>query len=211
MIFNLKDMEMIDDKNSYKILCEKNLICYFRGFLWSSGKEAGEESVKLLLKQYKKNKKIDFNELYGAYHIIFINKENNLVEFFSDNAGHCCFYYNKQKNLISDSFLEIIKVSEKVTPNYSAITEFIHFNCIYSEDTICKEISRTDAINFYMFQSRRLMSADKSLNIWESGKKYQELNDFISDTVYAAKNLKITDIITGGTDSRTVLAHLASL
>lgn len=211
MVFDFNTMEITDKNNLYKTLCKDSLVCYFRGFIWSKETKSEKDNIQLILKQYEVTGKIDFNMFYGAYHIILIDKKNNDIRYFGDNAGFCCFYYNKEQKLISDSFLELIKASINVTPNYGAITEFIHFNCIYSNDTICEEIFKTDAMNWYALEEFKFESVTKKLEIWQREGEYETLNAFISDTVSAAEDLKIVDIITGGVDSRVVLAHLNSL
>lgn len=211
MVFNIFNLEINDNDNCYEILQKDKIVCYYRGFLYSRKKKSGIESAELLLNQYVEKGQIDFNKFYGAYHFIIIDKDKKNTIFFGDNAGNCCFYYNNEIGMISDSFLELSSCSLKISPNYEAITEFIHFNCIYSDKTICKEILRTDAMNYYESKNNIITIKSKDLVIWNNEFEYEGLNEFMADTLYSADGLKIVDIITGGTDSRAVLSHLVSL
>lgn len=211
MIFNIHTKEIKDDKNKYHKMTNGNITCYFRGFFYYPGRRAGVDSINKLIDQYIQDSCIGFNELYGAYHIILIDNSNNATCFFTDNAGFCCFYYNIDKSIISDSFLEMAEASEIITPNYQAITQFIHFNCIYSNSTICNEIVRTESIDYYIYENLYIKSRDKNLLSLGNSKKYRDLHSFMKDVVYAAAGWKTADVITGGADSRTVLSHLYSL
>lgn len=210
MIFDIEYLK-ISDYNNYKVIQKNNIICYLRGFIYYSGKRAGKESIDILLDKYIITNKIDLNYFYGAYHIIIIDKSSRQTVFFGDNAGNCCFYYNEKMKLISDSFLELCKATKSITPNYNAITEFLYFNCIYSENTICKEILRTNPRKHYSLIDSTIKAMSKKLFLYDKKIKYENLNQFMKDLLYAADGLKIIDIITGGTDSRTILAHLLSI
>lgn len=209
MIFDIKQMKIYDN-NKYEAFYRDELICYFRGFFYCSKKREGDESIDILLNQYIDSGLVNFREFYGAYHIIIVDITKKTMLFFADNAGNCCFYYSKNKLIISDSFLELSDIIEDKTPNYDAITEFIHFNCIYSDSTLCNEILRTNSLKYYTFNQLDLDGKEKELNIWDSKLKYKSLHDFMEDLLYASDGKKIVDIITGGTDSRTVLSHLFS-
>lgn len=103
MIINLNNKE-ISVKNKKYIKYEyDHLTCFFHGFLFCSGKKSGEESINVLIKYYMQNhSSIDFNMLYGAYHVIIFDKKKNKMILFGDNAGFCCFYYNQEAGIISD-------------------------------------------------------------------------------------------------------------
>lgn len=210
MIFSLRDKSIISD-NCYKVIHKDNVVCYFRGFLYCIKNKSGSKGIDVLINQYIENKKVNFDEFYGAYHVILLDMLSNKVIFFADNAGQCCFYYNMEKGMISDSFLQLSSAIEYISPNYEAITQFIHLDCIYGNNTICNEVLRTDAMYYYVFDNYNFIIKRKVLNIWERECKYQNLHDFMADMIFAAKDLKAVNIITGGTDSRTVLSHMISL
>ncbi len=211
MIFKNDSMEFIDLNHDYNIVKTGALVCYYRGFIYFKGKKAGKESVEVLLGKYLESNEIDLNYFYGAYHLIIENKSTKQVIFFGDNAGNCCFYYNKDLRAFSDTFIEICGATRDITPDYSAITEFIHFNCIYSESTICNEVLRTSPWNYYTIDASEVRISPKYVSFFDKQTDYKNLNHFLKDLLIAASGLKIVCIITGGTDSRTVLANLESL
>ncbi len=211
MIISLDTLDVFDKNKHYEIYKYNGFICYLQGYIFCAGKKSGSESVKEILNQYAGNGTIDFNMFYGAYRVFIIDNNSNQIIFFNDNAGNSCYYYSINENIISDSFLELSSKCESLVPNYDAITQFIHFNCIFSEETICEQIFRTEAEFYYTYRDSRIVRIKKNLKLWDTNKKYKNLHQFMDDLVCSAKGLKIASVITGGTDSRTVLSHLIAL
>jgi hypothetical protein len=214
MLFNPGNQQFKDNEERYNLYEDNQLRCYYTGSFYITKLSCGQESITKLISEYKKNFTLNYYDNYGAYRIILIDKTKNEVLFFSDNAGLCCFYYNPETRVISDSFLELVSNTTTITPDYEAITEFLHFNYICSNHTICNEIKRTEALCTYTssyYQESRITCSFKGISISNHYTPYKNMHEMMQDVVYAYKGMKIVNIITGGQDSRTVLSHLHSL
>jgi hypothetical protein len=185
-----------------------NLTCYYRGVIYKAGLKAGEESIVELLNEYCLSKHINTTYFMGSYWIVIIDETNDLVIFFGDNSGSCSFYFDTNTNIFSDSFLDITKQSNQLLPNFDAITQFLSFNCIYSEDTICKGIHRTNPSNYYVIENDSIKVKEKEFLKLDENCKYTNLSEYFDDFIYATQDFRKAAVITGGTDSRTILSHL---
>lgn len=136
------------------------------------------------MEEYERDGKIYFENYYGAYHIVILNKLSKEIIFYGDNAGNCCLYFSKGGKFISDSLLELKEPLSTTTPNYKAIVQFINFNCIYSDDTIANEISRTMPNIFYLFKDNVLTKIPKYEFKLEKFDRYNNLNEYMSDLIY---------------------------
>lgn len=210
MIFNTCEKLILDLENQYNKYIDNNIICYYRGFIYKKGFSEGDLSIKELLNAYQTEGKFDLSLFYGAFHIIVVDKNRDEVWFFTDNSGHCCFYYDNL-NRISDSFLELVKIQENITPNYESIMEFIAFACIYSENTICNEVRRTNARELYSLINGKFNVQDKKVHDYSESLVYSNLNDFMNDFGKSIGNKKLGAVITGGSDSRVTLSHCVNL
>ena len=200
----------IQNYNSYIQVTKNEITCYYRGLIFSKNGVTGDECIQQIIDQYYDKSNILFDTYYGAYHIILFDRLKNQLSFFSDNAGNCCFYYSADNRMLADNFLEL-REQINITPDYEAITQFLSFSCIYYEATVCNEIKRTDATNYYVCSDNTIVVHSKDFERWDNPSKYDDLHSFMRDLVKASEGLKTVGVITGGIDSRTVLAHLIAL
>jgi len=143
-------LEFVDKENRYNIFEDDNIKCYYCGSFYIPKYRAGAESIERLCKNYY-YETTKYDDFYGGYRIILVNKATNGVRFLTDNAGLLCFYYDEAINILSDSFLEITSIKDNLIPNYEAITEFLQFGCVYSDNTFCNNVVRTDAMYLYCY------------------------------------------------------------
>ena len=202
--------DRIDCLANYTIVNYKKLICYYEGIIYKAGFKVGNESIFELLAGYDLDQSINLNNFYGSYRIVIEDATKNIIIFFGDNSGSCCFYYDISTVLFSDSFLKITKQSNNLLPNFDAITEFLSFNCVYSDDTICKGIFKTNPFKYYVIEGNRISEREKDILGVDKSSKYSNLSDFIDDFTHASEGIKKAVVITGGTDSRTILSHVIS-
>lgn len=212
MIFDLKTFSIKKNNFKYKSIEYGYLNCYFRGFIYKKSKRNGKESIKILLDEYK-NGNIDFSNYYGSYNVIIVDKTKKEILFFSDNSGSSCFYYSKDTFLISNSFLELSRDLDIKSPNYNSISQFLSFNCIFSEETIIEEIERTQSYNYYVFKydENTLKSKRKDQEGKYKLEAYKSINEYMKDLVYAINGINVYAVITGGSDSRMLISHLNEL
>lgn len=154
-------------------------------------------------------KNIDYNEIYGYFRLSIFDKINNQYLLLGDNSGSQYFYYLNNVCVFSDSFLTIKKQIEKPTIDYSAISELFTLGRIFAEDTIIKEIKKTDSNKYYIVNKTGITSYTKELSPFNKIDKAKNNFAKIMDKLISKlhKN-KIGAIITGGTDSRTILSYL---
>lgn len=200
----------IRNLDKYNNIRYNHLKCYYNGFIYKSGFMSGEESIEEFLKDYCFTKSVNLDGFYGSYRIIIEDINEGELIFMGDNSGSCCFYYDNNTMNFSESFIDITTRANNLIPNYNSITEFLSFNCIYSDEMICKDIYRTNPSEYYIIKDKKLLKKEKSFLSVSNRNRYKSLSEFIDDFVKASKNTRKAAVITGGTDSRTILSHLVS-
>ncbi len=203
-------LNKIDCLANYSVVKYKNLICYYKGFIYKAGLKSGKESIEELLKEYESTHILNLKGFYGSYRVVIEDTIKDMTIFFGDNAGSCCFYYDESSGTLSDSFLQVIKHSRILLPNYEAITEFLSFSCIYGEETICSGVFRTNPLKYYLLEKNKIVEKEKDFIKLEENHRYANLHEFMIDLVHASAEIAKAVVITGGTDSRTILSHLVS-
>jgi len=180
----------------------KKLTCEIDGIIIYKENYSNDESMRQLLDDYKSSQGIDFNSLMGSFRVRLFNEDDNEVIFFGDNSGSMCFYYNNDK--FSDSLLDL---PAKKIPDFDGIAQFIMFGCIYGYKTIISGVYQTDPNKFYVLSNNRIEEKSKNLLGFEE-LKHNTLEEIINKYIKATHNRKKISIITGGMDSRAILAHL---
>lgn len=193
---NLQYQEIATEKSSAK----------FYGIIVYKKNQQGAKSVETLLYDIE-NDAIDFNELLGSFRIIIKHAEDGII-FFGDNSNNCCFYYSIKEPDISDTFLAACEKTPNKTIDYDSVAQFLQFGCIYGNDTMFREIKRTDSDCYYTVSEGIIYPHSKKLKSFGEITEYHTLNEFFNTTLDSLSGLKIADVVTGGVDSRMVLIHL---
>jgi len=167
------------------------------------------ESVKCFVNEFVK-KNNDFNECYGAFRISIKREDKKQEIYFADNSGMMRFYINTNNNKVFGSLLEAVP-TEKRRPNYPAIAQFISYGCIYGNETIDETIVLSDPNCFYQCNEDNIVEKTKQLEpLSKPHNSDMSLQSLVSKAVMHCPD-KIGCTITGGVDSRTVLANLVSI
>ena len=167
------------------------------------------ESAKSFLIEFV-NSKHDFNECYGAFRFSMIRKDTGEEVHFSDNSGMMRFYINQKSNNMFRSLSEAMPMEER-EPNYAAIAQFLCFGCVYGYETIIESVYLSDPNCYYLYYNGRIVKKTKGLYaISEYEKNHISLNTLIRKAI-AHCDGKIGCTVTGGIDSRSVLANLVSI
>ncbi len=185
------------------------LSCVYAGFLVYGEYSAGDESARALLADFARGAP-DFNALLGSFRVHIHNGETGERVFFGDNSGACRYYYDARGNF-AESFLDALALQGDKKPDYPAIAQFLRFGCIYSERTQCEGVLRTDPDDYYIAKDGRVYARSKGLTPLYEAAPYEDMHSLMERLTGAAKGLKNIAVITGGTDSRAVLAHLMAL
>lgn len=183
--------------------------CYFEGSVIYKNRSEGCKSILQLLNDLEKGE-IDWNHIYGAFRVIAINKIDNVINLFSDNAGLLCFYYHENENVLSDSFINLLESTDQHNINMKAVAGIVKDTFVYSNQTICKEIKRLSSDSFYFWREEKLVSQAKLWKTFEEINYNKSVSDFSNKLLKSISGKKIASILTGGTDSRWVLSMLLS-
>ena len=180
-----------------------NLI--YTGIIIYKSHEHGKQSVSQFARDWKAGM-ADFNELRGTFRLIMKDKQSDVLYFFGDNSENTCFYYTH--NLFSDSFLSLCEANKKIDIDYDSTAQFLQFGCIFGQDTLAEGIKRTDSNCYYVFANGKISEKNKNLTPFENMHQYKKINDVISKIISLTKELKVGCTLTGGVDSRMVLANI---
>lgn len=172
--------------------------------------KSGEESLKAFFKDWNFKNNDVFDDLIGSYRINIKNKENGYEIFFGDNSGMMTWYYNIKTGEFNSKFNKF--EYENIRPNYEAITEFLYFGCIYSYDSIVDDIYSSNPNNYYIVKENKVYEESKKLTpMKDLNSKWNELESILKIVINAIDEeilSNFTEVITGGMDSRTILAIL---
>ena len=153
---------------------------------------------------------LDFADCLGVYRAR-IDREDGTAVWFADNYGGSSFFINWQTGTISPSLYESAAPEER-KPNPVAIAEFLYFGCTYSYDTIFSGVTRSDPDCYYVVRGTGIETRSKELPPLEQLEPGQEAMASLMERVCrAAQGLSMGCAVTGGVDSRSVLAHLLAL
>lgn len=201
----------IETQDSF-FLETKNHIFYWKGLLFIKGFLSGEESVKELDRLLTAQSPEEVTGYLHGQFACFIHKKNTSEYYaFSDNSGLGYLVYNK--NSISFSFLELIRRTDKKNLNLNPekIVEFIITGSIHRYETIFDSINLLKPNEILYFPT---MTIRKKVDIfYRSENPKNNFKKIFTEISNCVKNNKISIDLTGGTDSRTVIAlfHYAGL
>lgn len=152
---------------------------------------------------------LDFNNLCGWYRIAICNKKNDSWIFWGDHTGSQYFFINKQKTRFCDSLLLLNDICglRKPEPDLYAVSELLQYGRIFGSRTIFDHLKKTEPDYYYLFSNGKIAVKNKKLKAFSKLPKSYHLYDVIDSSIGKGGG-KICAICTGGTDSRTVLAHL---
>tara|TARA_Y100001970_G_scaffold210054_1_gene256181 strand:- start:1457 stop:3193 length:1737 start_codon:yes stop_codon:yes gene_type:complete len=194
---------------NYYIQDKSNFIVSTGTFFYKN--KFGLESLKKIFSDFD-NKKNIFNDINGNYCII-IYKKNNLF-IFNDYLGLYRVYINKSKNIFSSSFLSLIHSNEKNNVSKQELYEYICYGAFYGDKTIFKEVNLLSSKHIYTiipkfdkyqkkYFSNNNFSSDNLEKIFKSAYDSNlEYFKMIKNTF----NSKVTSALSGGFDSRLMLA-----
>lgn len=139
--------------------------------------------------------------------MVMMDKQLHETYFITDNAGTQCFYLSE--DYASTSFLRLLEKQKRTTPDHEAIADYIQFGCVYSRRTFVNEIKRTSPDRYYCASEQGVAEYDKRL------KPFEEMNggslrSWIADVSKKTEAQKAAAVVTGGVDSRMVLANLVA-
>ena len=183
-----------------------NATIYLTGLFMYRGEQAGEASVLAFLKEFDRGG-AHFDDCTGSYRIRIVYPDGREI-YFGDNAGLMRWYIGPK------GFCTSLREAapDNRTPNYPAIAQFfcLAYGRIHGTDTVIREVFRSDLRKYYEVRSGTVIEKDKGLlPMWELPGGPDALEQHMRRFAKAVEGAEgIVCTITGGTDSRLILAHM---
>lgn len=153
--------------------------------------------------------KLDFNKIHGFFRLIVFDKLTNNYVLVGDNSGSQYFYFDESNKRFSDSFVALRKQINNPTLDYSAISELFTLGAILGEDTIVKEIKKSDSNYYFIVDDNCIRKLPKKLVPFNKIDKFKNSFEPIMQKLLSKiKRDRIGAVLTGGTDSRVILSYL---
>lgn len=215
--------KVIDHRNCVAFIFAKNNFCPENAIQFSNGdfifatgtllykKKMGSEALTALYEDFSLNGKI-FDSLRGHY-FVCLSKNGGLYAF-TDYNGIYGVYTNKDKSLISSSFLSLAQSQKKRTISKQELFEYISHGPWYGDATIVKEVRRLDSHSIHQLKPQdgavaKAISAH-SLNPHlrldeQRDSVVRQLLDYFSSLKENLGN-SICSALSGGYDSRLMVS-----
>lgn len=180
-------------------------------------KSGYKESLARLLDDFIMNK-IDPDQLYGNFVLIFFCAKNGRIAIYTDAAVLKNVYCDRKIRILSTDFLALLAgAGLKYTLNMSAIIENLTTGDLISPDTYIMEIERLDKVNIsdldqdFQGISFTGLMPDLSVRICTKDIALQDANSRLENYFKSVKGISEQFNphigLTGGFDTRLLLAH----
>ena len=207
----------LDNKNKHHHFEYDQLKITWNGFIYIPGIASGQTSIQYFLAKAKeKLKKLETTslinylkeylwQLEGQYFIAISLNQELLISV--DPSGMYHFFYSKKA--ASPSFLALIN-SEGLKPDdldKTAIAEFLHWGNFHDDRTFFKEINKLKGNTLLHYNSEGCKKIHKSrTNIKDL--PLRSFEDSMNALAKSCQGLKLSIDITGGVDSRLLVAAM---
>lgn len=182
----------------------ENAVIYLTGLFMYRDEQAGNASALAFLKEFDRGV-ARFDNCTGSYRIRIVYRDGREI-YFSDNAGIMRWYIGPKG--FCTSLREAAPDSR--TPDETAIAQFLSYGCIYGPKTVIHEVKQSESGKYYLLENGDAREKEKGLTPFEELDAPEDalaiqMRKF-SQAVSGREDIACT--ITGGTDSRTILAHM---
>lgn len=177
---------------------------YLTGLFMYREEQAGDASALTFFREFLQGT-ADFERCTGSYRMRIAYPDGREI-YFGDNAGIMRWYIGPK------GFCTSLREAapDNSSPNEAAIAQFLHYGCIYSLETVLREVRRSDPNKYYLLENGSIQEKRKGLvpleelDAPEDALAAQMRRLFRS--VSGREDIACT--VTGGTDSRAILAHM---
>lgn len=200
---------------------EKNgMLFILYGDIYSNRGNEFTDDINELLDRYLKLGDKFFNEVNGEFCIVIWNENKKVLKLVTDHLGTKPIYYfiNESHTIIAPEVKGILKVIDKNTLSLDAVREFLTFGFCLGDNTFIENIKL--ALPGHITQLDRKVSKREYWAIQDfisakkTTKKFNELIKEHQQLLDSAinkrinKNKKTCVSLSGGLDSRTIVAYL---
>ncbi len=175
--------------------------------------EQGSAALEALYRDFATNG-FSFEHALGHFGVV-VFCDNKLV-VFNDYRGMCQIYTNSDQSILSTSFLAVYETLDSYTANDQEIYEYLHFLMFFGNRTPIAEIERLDKRYIHeVLPGGDTRSKPFQLPDFYDGddleRHVDQIHGLLSDyfaKITTAFGDDISIGLTGGYDSRLILAHL---
>ncbi len=203
------------DSNNYEGINDKDYTVFTSGIMRYLASGGDIITNPLQIVQMLEDGILDFNELYGFYKVIVYNKKTGVVRFWSDNSGSQRFYIDVENGVFSDSLMQCAKLSHnkgrELSIDIKAVTQYFTIGYCIDDTTLINSLEKTSVYDYYELENGTIKRFSKNLYPMAEGTKKITLNELMRILCHNIDNNQISDVITGGTDSRVILSHLIKM
>lgn len=197
--------------DGYTVEENEHLKIFVRGYVFSAdGTETNNDLTAIA--ECVVSGALDFNKLIGFYRILVIDKDSQTAFFWGDNAGTMLFFYSEDMPIASDSLLAIAdrfrEDEQKLNIDKDGVCELMAFDSIVTERTVIEGIKKTDFSLYYILDDHGIRAESKKLAGYSTMRCKYSLYELCRDLLAIIGKDYAACTITGGTDSRAVLACL---
>lgn len=179
---------------------------HLTGLFMYGEERAGEASALAFLRDFDRGA-ADFDRCTGSYRTRIVYPDGREV-YFGDNAGMMRWYIGPKG--FSSTLREA--APENRTPDYPAIAQMftLAYGRIHGTDTVLREVRRSDVLKYYEVRGGTVIEKEKGLRpMWELPGGPDVLEEQMRRFARAVEGAEgVVCTITGGADSRLILAHM---
>ena len=177
------------------------------GLLMYRDLPAGEESAKVFAQDFFAGA-ASFAHCTGAYRLQIACPDGRTV-YMGDAAGLLRYYIHEPTGGFYTTLAEAAAQGEK-KPCADAVAQFLYYGCVYGTDTVVSSVKRTDPDFYYVAECGKVTAHSKGLTPLDrldtSENALREQMQRLAAAV--GEDVPVACTITGGTDSRAILAHM---
>lgn len=169
-------------------------------------------SIDLSLLEKLDNVKYSVHEINGIWACIIQDKINNSFRVITSiNNEQPWYYLNSKIPAVANNIFLLRPYIQEVKPNYRAISSFLSFDFCYGGETFLSDVKKSYGGDIIYLNNNKLKIVSADLNNWlgfdESISDRKVILDaFISATDKILKQQPAQITLTGGSDSRAILA-----
>lgn len=205
MYYSLEKRKFINIDHFYKLEYEKYMV-YYTGLIYlAHGIKPGKHSIDIILQEYE-GEGIRFRNIYGSYIILIENKENKDIFMFSDNSSMSTIFYSEHN--FGDNFIEMIRGMKNPQLNKKILCEYLTLSRGYYFETFVEGIHMLKASCCYEIKEGRIYVRNKNIGYLGDKSIITDISSFFADLAKSISDKKVISALTGGYDSRLVVACL---